>query len=244
MGTAAITGTITESVNEAAIVTGSKTLIITLTGDTWIGEGAGASYLLQDDFEGPGYESGTWTETGATIDDQYATAPAPLVGSYSLYITPTGTFRSTKSPQFTASDTVYAYFQFRINTLNTTANQVKIFSIWNGGTELMAVYQASSKLQIKVPTTNIPGTTTLDTNTTYHMWVRYTRGTGADAVGTMWLSDSATKPGAPEVTTSEGASTLQADYISLRSSNGGTYTVDIIFDKVRVSDSDIGSDPQ
>ena len=45
---AALTGTITASVNEADIVTGSKTLIITLTGDTWIAAGA-ASFDLQRD---------------------------------------------------------------------------------------------------------------------------------------------------------------------------------------------------
>lgn len=38
--TAALTGTITASVNEADIVTGGKTLIITLTGDTWVTSGA------------------------------------------------------------------------------------------------------------------------------------------------------------------------------------------------------------
>jgi len=35
-GSAAITGTATESITEADIVTGGKTIIITLSGDTWI----------------------------------------------------------------------------------------------------------------------------------------------------------------------------------------------------------------
>ena len=37
---AVITGTITASVTEADIVTGGKTIIITLTGDTWVSSGA------------------------------------------------------------------------------------------------------------------------------------------------------------------------------------------------------------
>ena len=45
---AAITGTITASVTEADIVDGGKTIIITLTGDTWIAAGA-ASFDLQRD---------------------------------------------------------------------------------------------------------------------------------------------------------------------------------------------------
>ena len=44
--TAVITGTITASVTEADIVTGGKTLIITLANDTWIAAGAG-SFDLQ-----------------------------------------------------------------------------------------------------------------------------------------------------------------------------------------------------
>lgn len=45
---AAVTGTITPSVTESDIVAGGKTLIITLTGDTWIAAGA-ASFDLQRD---------------------------------------------------------------------------------------------------------------------------------------------------------------------------------------------------
>ena len=45
---AAISGTITASVTEADIVAGGKTIIITLTGDTWIAAGA-ASFDLQRD---------------------------------------------------------------------------------------------------------------------------------------------------------------------------------------------------
>ena len=37
---AVVTGTITASVTEADIVTGGKTIIITLTGDTWVSSGA------------------------------------------------------------------------------------------------------------------------------------------------------------------------------------------------------------
>jgi hypothetical protein len=46
---AAITGTITASVTEADIVAGGKTLIITLTGDTWIAAGAGSFDLQRDE---------------------------------------------------------------------------------------------------------------------------------------------------------------------------------------------------
>ena len=46
---AALTGTITAGVTEADIVTGGKTLIITLTGDTWIAAGPGSFDLQRDE---------------------------------------------------------------------------------------------------------------------------------------------------------------------------------------------------
>ena len=46
---AVLTGTITASVTEADIVTGGKTLIITLTNDTWIAAGAGSFDLQRDE---------------------------------------------------------------------------------------------------------------------------------------------------------------------------------------------------
>lgn len=46
---AALTGTITPTVTEADIVTGGNTLIITLTGDTWIAAGVGSFDLQRDE---------------------------------------------------------------------------------------------------------------------------------------------------------------------------------------------------
>lgn len=46
---AAITGTITPTATEADIVAGGKTLIITLTGDTWIAAGALSFDLIRQD---------------------------------------------------------------------------------------------------------------------------------------------------------------------------------------------------
>ncbi len=47
--TAAVTGTAVASITEADIVTGGKTIIITLTSDTWIAAGAGSFDLQRDE---------------------------------------------------------------------------------------------------------------------------------------------------------------------------------------------------
>ena len=47
--TAAVTGTATASINESDVVTGGKTIIITLANDTWIAAGAGSFDLQRDE---------------------------------------------------------------------------------------------------------------------------------------------------------------------------------------------------
>ena len=47
--TAAVTGTATASITETDVVAGGKTIIITLTGDTWIAAGAGSFDLQRDE---------------------------------------------------------------------------------------------------------------------------------------------------------------------------------------------------
>jgi hypothetical protein len=46
---AAVTGTATASITETDVVAGGKTIIITLTGDTWIAAGAGSFDLQRDE---------------------------------------------------------------------------------------------------------------------------------------------------------------------------------------------------
>ena len=49
---AAITGTATASITEADIVAGGKTIIITLTNDTWVAAGATFNAIRQDIIDG------------------------------------------------------------------------------------------------------------------------------------------------------------------------------------------------
>jgi hypothetical protein len=69
MATAAITGTITESVTEADIVSGGRTIQIELTGDVWIAAGSSLA-AFSDDFNRGDSDSlgANWTETGGDID--------------------------------------------------------------------------------------------------------------------------------------------------------------------------------
>ena len=52
MATAAITGTAGDGCTESDIVTGGQTIIITLTGDTWIAAGGGTTYFGECNTDG------------------------------------------------------------------------------------------------------------------------------------------------------------------------------------------------
>lgn len=60
---AILTGTVTASITEADIVAGGKTIILTITGDTWIAAGA-ASFDLQRDEIIAGIDSAQSEPTG------------------------------------------------------------------------------------------------------------------------------------------------------------------------------------
>jgi hypothetical protein len=79
-------------------------------------------------------------------------------------------------------------------------------------------------------------------DTTYHCWVEYTKGTGANGLLRFYVSTTATKPGSPDCEISNSAETAQANrlYFGTWGAGGGN----IYFDKLRISfTAAIGSDP-
>src|SRR3989337_4566204 len=78
MSTAAITGTATANINEGDVVAGGKTIIITLTGDTWIA--AGGTPLFSDGFETGDFS--LWTGESDTNNDLTVVGTPVYAGSY------------------------------------------------------------------------------------------------------------------------------------------------------------------
>ena len=83
---AAITGTITASVNETDIVTGGKTSIITLTNDTWIAAGA-ASFDLQRDEIIAGHDSAQSETLGWDLVPKALQTLGPVVRTSDTVVT-------------------------------------------------------------------------------------------------------------------------------------------------------------
>lgn len=212
------------------------------------GGGGAPGYLLSEDFE-----SGTntqWTKASGTANGvfNYATSPAPLVGSYSLFLNETSgsllVYRNTTN--WTAVAATYAYAQVNFGAIGTVTStdlrKVLTFrdagtsDICNaglstsGGTVYWAVQQVSRAFTSITPVVG----------TTYHVWLEYVEGAGNGSCS-LYVSTDASKPGSPSA--ARTGLTISTDAVRLTLGAFLDEMDAIIFDKVRVDDQVIGSDP-
>src|SRR5882672_9137914 len=194
------------------------------------------SYLLSEGFEGTGFENTGWTAF-SSIDADY-TAGA-LAGSQSLRCNGTSSF--IQRPFVWTSD-FNAYFQIRwialapykfvADWVDTNINSVtrvvtegfpNRFSIVHGGATAI-------------------GTTVLDTNITYHVWVEWTRGTGNNGTMKLFVSTNGVKPGTPEAVITSGTGTNAFAKFDIGPFDAAS-TTDVIYDRILLDDEPIGSNP-
>lgn len=209
--------------------------------------GGGATYLINQNFEGTGYDnSETWTESGTgTLDEDYT--GVVLQGSQSFRYNPTAQIGRTISPTFAAQTDVWYYFMVQFVSLPTSGAQ-ELFRIQAGSTSV-ARATISSAGAVNIRSGSSGGTSTVSTmaaGTTYHVWIHYTAGAGANSVGTLGFSTTGTKPtsGNNFATQTNGNATSSADNVLVGGPSGGSSaTMDMVVDKVRVSASTIGDNP-
>src|SRR6266436_2575357 len=88
-------------------------------------------------------------------------------------------------------------------------------------------------------TVNASATTPIVENTTYHVWVEWTKGTGANGTMKLYLSTTGDKPELPEAQITTGTGKAPRTMIF-----GSTIAgQDFIVDRIRVDDIEIGSSP-
>lgn len=208
--------------------------------------GGGPTYLVEQGFEGTGYDNGeTWTESVTdTVDEDYATSPA--VGSQSLRIVASANINSTYV-SFTAQDTVYAFCRFRwvtkgagtyvLATVRTSSGTVQgsISILVTGVLRATATGDASATSTDAIPV-----------DTDIYLWMEFVKGTGANAIMRAGWSTDGTKPslaatGAKAAVSSAGTSTAQGARLMLGSSSSNT--AEFIYDHVLVDDANIGNNP-
>jgi len=216
--------TITVTVNDGALTASTSfTLAVTATGVP--------TYKLNEAFEGAGYQNTGWTASGTPNPDYITTV---LDGSESLN-TPGGSYVWRN---FSSTSSFNIYFQIQWNVLATnkpiltfdTSSYAAAAGIWVGST---------NRLYITHGTVSANGTTVIDPNTQYHVWVEWKKNTSGTGVIKLYLSTTTTKPDVPEIMITNGrGSNIARMYVG--SASAGP---DMIFDRMLISDYAIGSNP-
>lgn len=206
------------------------------------------NYLVQQTFETPttGYDNGeTWTESGAaTITPNYS--GVVLQGTQSLRIVEVGSGAVAQTQtSFAAQDEIWVYFMLRFPNL-TDHNPAYIGWIGTPG----SVVAINVNLNFTVSICGSACATTVATmtsNTTYHVWAHYKKGSGTDQVQDIAFSTTGIKPlaGNNFAQTINGDRTAQISKLTLAWDGEGAAfpTREIIFDKIRVANTCIGDNP-
>lgn len=191
-----------------------------------------SDYLLYENFEGVGRPS-NWTDTGGNADYDYTVNPLEGLQSYH-YITGV----TSVAPLSREVPEAWAYFMWRAGTLSTVA----FFALRNsvGGIVLSLTCLGTGILRLTVGGTVSTPIGFLSTNTNYNFWVHYIKGTGADAFGEVFVSTNGIKPATPALTLNNGTPTTNAEDFRI---SGGTTANLLVIDKIRVSATEIGSNP-
>lgn len=209
----------------------------------------GGSYLLSENFDGSTLCATSYTSTcnntatvslqsGVTVDFDNTTLPAPIDGTYSCRVTDTGTntTNSTVTYSFTAGANRYAYIKANFDAIGTASTN-RDFLIFGG----VSIYadDGSTKLTVWTGAETI-GNYVLSTGTTYHIWAEFEKSSGAsDGQYRVYIATTATKPGSPVINKINHNLTSDASSLALVAKRDNN----VVFEKIRVSGSAIGSDP-
>jgi hypothetical protein len=217
------TATITVTVSDGAL-TATDTFLLTVNSVT------APTYLFTEAFEGTGFENTGWIKHG-TPNPDYTTVV--LQGAQSLNCVGA---QYCERP-FVYANSFYLYFQARWNTWGNYNNII----YWDDSNYniVIGLYADNAKAEIKHGSVGVFGTTALTANTTYHFWVEWTKGTGANGTLKLFVSTTGVKPANPEanITTGNGAAPARM-YLGPTGSGPNA-----IFDRLLVDDVPIGSNP-
>jgi hypothetical protein len=212
--------------------------------------GGSPTYLLSESWDGStacgdGSHSNcdnTWGVTDTT-DFNYQAGDAPLEGTNSAFMTPATTF-GYLDITYTANDEVWYYLLFNAETW-TGGTETTILEHNDGSNSLCTVKKSSSeKFNLYSGGQSDTGTVTLNTTSTYSIWLKYVSGDGANAQCELWVvADSTTFPGEgnEDASVTNSNETTQSSKIWIGAYDG---EAEWIMDHIRIDDVAIGSAPE
>lgn len=172
-------------------------------------------FRVCQNFEGTGYDnSETWSENlqGGTIDEDDTTSPIGR-GSQQLEMTyGTGTGYTTRT--FAATSEAYLHFMFKTGDATPTENKCLLhLSDISYGSECRVYLNTNSTLSATSTWANSPATTTatIQSNTWYHIWAHWKKGTGSNGEVEIAFSETRTKPTSGNYYSSNSTGQLQQD---------------------------------
>jgi hypothetical protein len=189
---------------------------------------AASPYLVNEGFEG-GTEPTGWTHDTA-CQYNYATAPAPLSGSYSMYCTTAG---SDAVKSFTASDTIYTTARINIPTANVST---ELFMGQYGLAQVSRESNGKLMLQLYPGPVTYEGTAgDIPAATNLYIKIQYVKGTGANGIVNVSTSTTGYTWNS-KISVTDGPNTAQMSNIGFFNLASG---YPIIVDSVKVSTADI-----
>ncbi len=199
------------------------------------------TYVLSTNWEETGQPSGwtTYTDGGSgSVNYDYTTSPAPLVGSQSLYLYQTGG-RRYEYIVFGDTSPCYVYVIAVVKTASPTDSP--IFHIDDEDINGLFIVRREStngyaRVTDLISETDHDSTYVLTVGSAYQFW--FERSTGG-TVSLYIAAAGASKPGTAAVSFTAGSS-AHWGMIALTAE----YSGENIFDKLRVDDVTIGSSPE
>jgi hypothetical protein len=229
----------TVTVTPAANQTGAATITLTVSDGTLtaaevfvlnVTSGATPTYLLKEGFEGTGFENAGWTKGGTPNADYTSTV---LDGTQSL---------NTVGAQYIVRPFSYGNsFSMYLRARWNAWSDYHSILFWEDGNwgGAAGLWADDNVFHITHGSKFAPGTTQINANVTYHVWIDWVRGSGTNGTMQLFVSTTPVKPAVPEATVTSGTGAPTARMYVGPFGSGPN----VIFDNLLVDDAVIGSEP-
>lgn len=196
---------------------------------------------LSEGFEGTGYENAGWVEVlgGGTVNEDYTSLVYD--GSQALRITSVASAESSTTFTFSGTATeVWLFVAIRTLAFSSTVQEIiKFLDASDNIVGRLKMVASNDSIYMQHGTVN---STNLNPAAGYFViWIRWKIEVGVNdgEMDLYYASGSETRPGSPNVSITTGDGDTPVKKVVLATWDSG----DLAFDKLRVSENEIGSDP-